>query len=84
LSVRGWLALGFLGIVCSGFAYIFWYDALEILPASQVGVFLYLEPLVGVLVAAAVLDEQLGWASVAGGGIILLGVWLVNRAAVKA
>jgi len=81
LTVRGWLALGFLGIFCSGFAYIFWYDALESLPASQVGAFLYIEPLVGVLAAAVILGEPLIWASIAGGTIILLGVWLVNRPA---
>jgi len=79
LTVRGWLALGFLGVFCSGFAYIFWYDALESLPASQVGVFLYIEPLVGVLAAVVILGERLIWASIAGGAIILLGVWLVNR-----
>lgn len=79
LSREGWLALGFLGIVCSGLAYIFWYDALQVVPASQVGAFLYLEPLVAVVVASLVLDEPLLLASLIGGGIILAGVWLVNR-----
>lgn len=79
LSPTGWLALGFLGIFCSGLAYIFWYDALQALPASQVGVFLYLEPLVTALVAAALLAEPLLISTFAGGTIILVGVWLVNR-----
>jgi len=46
-----------------------------------VGAFLYLEPLVTVVVAAIVLGEAVVWASLLGGGIILLGVWLVNRRA---
>lgn len=75
----GWGAIAFLGIACSGLAYIFWYDALQVLPASQVGAFLYLEPLVTVIVAGIVLVEPLLWASFAGGGLILVGVWLVNR-----
>ncbi len=80
LTLSGWLAVGFLGLFASGLAYIFWYDALKAMPASQLGVFLYLEPLVTVAVAAALLQEALVWASLLGGGAILLGVWLVNRA----
>jgi drug/metabolite transporter (DMT)-like permease len=81
LKLDGWLAIGFLGIMCSGLAYIFWYDALQAIPASRVGAFLYLEPLVAVVVAALVLYEPLFWASLLGGAIILLGVWMVNRQA---
>ena len=79
LSGAGWASVVFLGVVCSGIAYVFWYDALRVLPAAQAGVFLYLEPLVAVLVAALVLGEAAGAASLLGGGIILLGVWLVSR-----
>jgi drug/metabolite transporter (DMT)-like permease len=81
LTLSGWLAVGFLGVFASGLAYIFWYDALQAMPASQLGAFLYLEPLVTVIVAAAVLQEAVVWASLAGGGLTLLGVWLVNRSA---
>jgi len=67
LSLNGWLAVAFLGIACSGLAYIFWYDALQAIPSSQVGAFLYLEPLVAVIVAAMVLNENVllvyGWST---------------------
>ena len=79
LSSGGWASVGFLGIVCSGFAYIFWYDALEALPVAKTGAFIYLEPLVTVALAAIVLGERMLLASLFGGGTILLGVWLVNR-----
>jgi len=79
LSVNGWLAIGFLGLACSGLAYVFWYDALQALPAAQVGAFLYIEPLVTVFLAAMILAEPLTAAALSGGGIILAGVWLVNR-----
>lgn len=79
LSLNGWLGVLFLGIACSGLAYIFWYDALQAIPASQVGAFLYLEPLVAVAVAAILLNEPLLLASLLGGVIILAGVWMVNR-----
>jgi len=79
LAWEGWLGVLFLGIFCSGLAYIFWYDALQALPVAQTGVFLYFEPLVTVLVAALVLGEPLLLASLLGGGVILFGVWMVNR-----
>jgi len=79
LTVNGWIAILFLGIFCSGLAYIAWYDALQALSAAQTGVFLYIEPLVAVVVAFFVLGETITWASLSGGAVILIGVWLVNR-----
>jgi len=84
LTMNGWLGVGFLGIFCSGLAYIAWYDALQALSTAQTGVFLYIEPLVAVVVAAVILGEPITWTSLLGGGIILFGVWLVNRPEVSA
>ncbi len=79
LTIKGWMGIAFLGIFCSGLAYIAWYDALQALPAAQTGAFLYIEPLVAVVVAFIVLREPITLVSLIGGGIILFGVWLVNR-----
>ena len=79
LTFDGWLGVTFLGVFCSGLAYIAWYDALQILPAAQTGAFLYIEPLVAVVVAFFVLGESVTLISLIGGGVILFGVWLVNR-----
>ncbi len=79
LSVQGWLAISFLGIACSGLAYIFWYDGLQELQSAQAGTFLYLEPVVAVIVAFFMLNEPLLLVSLLGGAGILLGVYLVNR-----
>ena len=75
----GWIAILFLGVLCSGVAYIFWYDALKILPVAQTGAFLYLEPVITVIVAALVIQESILLVTLIGGIIILIGVWLVNR-----
>jgi len=79
LTLNGWAGVAFLGIFCSGLAYIAWYDALKALTTAQTGVFLYIEPLVAVVVAFFILGEAITVASLVGGGIILFGVWLVNR-----
>jgi drug/metabolite transporter (DMT)-like permease len=76
---NGWIAIAFLGVFCSGIAYIFWYDALKALTVAQTGAFLYLEPLITVIVAALVLREVILVATLVGGITILLGVWLVNH-----
>jgi drug/metabolite transporter (DMT)-like permease len=79
LSASGWAAVIFLGVFCSGIAYAFWFDALERIPASRVGAFLYIEPLFTVAVAACLLGESIQLGTMVGGAIILIGVWLVNR-----
>ncbi|HKZ69301.1 MAG TPA: DMT family transporter [Anaerolineales bacterium] len=79
LTFNGWQGVSFLGIFCTGLAYIFWYDGLKLIPASQVGVFIYIEPLVTAVLAALILREAVIAPTLIGGGIILAGVWLVNR-----
>ncbi len=80
LSSDGWWAMAFLGIACSGLAYLFWYDALDRIDATQAGAFLYFGPLVTAALAWPVLGEPVSSAMLAGGAAILLGVWMVNRA----
>ena len=79
LSADGWWAMAFLGIACSGLAYLFWYDALDRIDATQAGVFLYFGPLITAALAWPVLGEPVSGAMLAGGAAILLGVWMVNR-----
>lgn len=81
IPLAGWMAITFLGVFCSGIAYIFWYDILKVLPVAQTGAFLYLEPIITVIVAALVIREALLLATLLGGITILIGVWLVNRPA---
>src|SRR6266498_4862525 len=79
LTSNGWMGVAFLGVFCSGLAYIAWYGALKALTTAQTGVFLYIEPLVAVVVAFFVLGEAITPASIIGGAVILFGVWLVNK-----
>lgn len=79
ITPTGWASLLVLGIFGSGIAYITWYDALLVLPASQLGAFIYVEPLVTMVVAALMLGETVTIFSIIGGTITILGVYLVNR-----
>jgi drug/metabolite transporter (DMT)-like permease len=79
LSMTGWGALMFLGVASSGLAYLFWYDALDKVDATQVGAFLYLEPMMTMTLAGPLLGEIVHGATIVGGACILAGLWLVNR-----
>lgn len=79
ITLKGWGAILVLGIFGSGLAYIAWYDALQALPASQLGVFLNIEPLVTTMLAALLLNESITLLVLLGGAIIIAGVWLVNK-----
>lgn len=80
LSPAGAAALLSLGFLSSGLGYLFWYGALEKLEATRVAAFLYLEPLATLGAAWLLLGEPVGLATVAGGGLVLGGVAMVQRA----
>lgn len=81
VSPAGWAAVLFLGLGCSGLGYLFWYFALERLETSRVAAFLYLEPLVTLAAAVALLDEPVHVSTIVGGLVVLAGVYIVQRAA---
>jgi drug/metabolite transporter (DMT)-like permease len=80
LSSTSIAAILFLGIGCSGLGYWFWYAALERIDASQVASFLYLEPLVTLLSAVALLGETVALSTIVGGLLVLAGVLTVQVA----
>lgn len=78
LSSAAWVNILFLGVLCSALAYLFWYDALLVLPASEAGVFMYINPVVAVLLSAIFLGETISPSMIAGGALVFAGVWFVN------
>ncbi|WP_078431168.1 DMT family transporter [Metabacillus halosaccharovorans] len=78
LQTGEWAHLFFLGIFVSGVAYWYWAKALHVLEATQVSVFLYLEPLATLIAAVVLLHEKIILISVIGGIIIIIGVIFVN------
>jgi drug/metabolite transporter (DMT)-like permease len=80
LSSTSVIAIAFLGVGCSGLGYLFWYAALERLETSQVAAFLYLEPLVTLMAAVALLGESVAVSTIVGGLLVLVGVLIVQTA----
>jgi len=79
LSLGGWTGVLFLGIFCSGSAYVLWAEALKEMPSTKVGAFLYIEPFVTVFIAWLLLHESITLLMLISGVIIIGGVVLVNR-----
>ncbi|MDP2035738.1 MAG: DMT family transporter, partial [Ignavibacteria bacterium] len=79
LSLGGWSAIIFLGILCSGVAYVLWAQALTEMSASRVGAYLYIEPFVTFFGSWILLNEQITFLMPVSGLIIIGGVVLVNR-----
>jgi drug/metabolite transporter (DMT)-like permease len=80
LSSTSLVAILFLGIGCSGLGYWFWYAALERIEASQVAAFLYVEPLVTLAAAMALLGEPVALSTILGGLLVLAGVLTIQSA----
>ena len=79
LSQLGWIMVLFLGLFCSGIAYVIWAQALRDLESAKVGAFLYLEPLITVFAAWFFLREEITLLMIISGLLITLGVIIVNK-----
>jgi RarD protein len=79
LSGIGWIAILFLGLLCSGVAYVIWAYALREMESAKVGAYLYFEPFVTVLTAWIFLKEDITLFMIISGLIITAGVFLVNK-----
>jgi drug/metabolite transporter (DMT)-like permease len=74
-----WASLGYLIAMTSVASYILWSFALARAEASQVAVFSNLQPLATAVLGWLLLHEPIGWGVVIGGGLVLAGVWRVQR-----
>jgi drug/metabolite transporter (DMT)-like permease len=79
LSTIGWISVLFLGLFCSGIAYVIWAYSLRDLESAKVGAFLYFEPMITVAAAWILLQESITILMLVSGIIITFGVILVNK-----
>lgn len=79
IPVAAWLSLAYLVIPCTVFAYTVWFSLLETRDASELSVFLFLQPVVGMILGAWLLHEGLSVPKVCGAALVVLAVGLINR-----
>jgi len=72
ISLKAWLALAASGVLCTAASTFLWNYGMAHIPASQAGIFLNMEPLIGSILGIALLSESLGPTGITGGLMILL------------
>jgi drug/metabolite transporter (DMT)-like permease len=72
-SIRAWGAVAEQGLLVTAGTTLLWNWGLKRVPASQAGIFVNLEPLVGAMLGVLVLHEILGRMALAGGSLIVGG-----------
>jgi drug/metabolite transporter (DMT)-like permease len=84
ISTRAWMALAASGVLCTASTTMLWNWGMQQVPASQAGVFLNLEPLMGSLLGIFLLHETLGASAWVGGAMIVLAaVVLTTRSSTR-
>jgi len=78
---QGWAALCYAAVFSSVLAYLIFFWALRHLDPSRVAVVNYLQPILVILLAAALLSEHLTRHLLVSTGLVLLGVYLAERGA---
>ncbi|MHB8991506.1 MAG: DMT family transporter, partial [Chloroflexota bacterium] len=79
LSTGQWMVILYLAVVCSVLAYFFYNYALSQIEATKASVWIYLEPVVAVILGAAMLGEAVAAQTILGGLIILASLALTQR-----
>ena len=78
ISLKAWLALTASGVLCTAASTLLWNWGMTQVPASQAGVLLNMEPLMGSLLGILVLHESLGPSAFTGGGLILAAALVIT------
>ncbi|MGA3042506.1 MAG: DMT family transporter [Bryobacteraceae bacterium] len=79
ISTGAWLAAVYMALFPSVAAYLIYYHALAHMTASRVSAFSYLQPVFASIMGVVILGESLGAPVIAGGAVILGGVYLAER-----
>jgi drug/metabolite transporter (DMT)-like permease len=75
-SSAEWIAIGYLGIVCGALIFFLWAFALARTTPTRAAIAVALNPVMAALTAALILDEGVGLALAAGGGVVVSGIYL--------
>ncbi len=85
ISWQAWAALAASGFLCTAATTVLWNWGMTQVPASQAGVFLNMEPVIGSVLGITIFGEQLGaWAWVGGALIVGSAVLLTTRSSSSA
>ena len=79
ISLSGWMALGYVIVFATALGQQAWLYGVSHIGPSRAGVFINLIPVSSLLLSLIILGESLNMIKVLGIGLVLGGVWFVNR-----
>lgn len=79
VSWKAWSAVVYMSVFPSAICYLIFYWALTHIPASRVSNFGYLQPLLATVLGVTLLGDPVSSTLVAGGSLVLTGVFLTER-----
>jgi drug/metabolite transporter (DMT)-like permease len=79
LSLTAWLGVGWLAIMSTVVAYLAWFKGLEEIDGSAAASTLFVQPLLGTVLAIILLHDQLLPTTIIGGALIVTSVYLISR-----
>ena len=80
LSLAAWTGIAFLGVLGTAVAFVWYYEGVHAIGPAAAAVFINLTPVSAVLLGALLLGERIDTGTIAGGALVVLGVWILNRA----
>lgn len=79
LGVIAWLGIGWLALLSTVVAYLAWFQGLVKVDGSAAASTLFIQPLLGTLLAIVLLHDQLTPMTIVGGLLIVVSVYLISR-----
>ena len=79
ISLQSILNIGFLGLIASALCFVTWNKAVAIIGTIKASNYIYLVPMISMVTSILVLHERVTSLAVAGGSLILTGVYISER-----
>jgi drug/metabolite transporter (DMT)-like permease len=79
LGLTAWLGVGWMALMSTVIAYLAWFKGLALVDGSAAASTLFIQPLLGTLLAILLLHDQLLLTTVVGGILIVISVYLISR-----
>lgn len=79
VSGKVWIALVYMGVAGTAIAFVWFLEGVQQLGPARAAIFVNLVPVAAIALGALLLHETITAAMLAGGALVVAGVWIINR-----
>lgn len=79
MPAEGWIAVLFLGVVCTVISYALWYMALAARTASEISIYLYAVPIISTIIGYFKFNDAITPFFLIGGVLVIIGLFVVHK-----